>query len=125
MNYSGVNLNLEEGDILEEQVIARLMELDARAFEISAGREKQLADIERRYKEEEQKMIKDFTRRIEDETREIAQKILQEGQQEVEKLNLKTGEILENMEREFEKSRKDMTDEILKRIFDVKRENHG
>lgn len=110
---------------MEEQAIVRLMELDARAFEISAGREKQLADIERRYKEEEQKMIKDFTRRIEDETREIAQKILQEGQQEVEKLNLKTGEILENMEREFEKSRKDMTDEILKRIFDVKRENHG
>lgn len=110
---------------MEEQAIARLMELDARAAEISIGREKQLADIERRYKEEEQKMIKDFTRRIEDETREIAQKILQEGQQEVEKLNLKTGEILENMEREFEKSRKDMTDEILKRIFDVKRENHG
>ncbi|AYO31689.1 hypothetical protein D2962_14755 [Biomaibacter acetigenes] len=110
---------------MEEQAIARLMELDARAAEISTGREKQLADIERRYKEEEQKMIRDFTRRIEDETREIAQKILQEGQQEVEKLNLKTGEILENMEREFEKSRKDMTDEILKRIFDVKRENHG
>ncbi|MCR4431108.1 MAG: hypothetical protein NUV45_08840 [Tepidanaerobacteraceae bacterium] len=115
----------EEGEILEEQAIERLIQIDARAVEISASREKQLEDLERRYKEEEQKMIRDFARRIEDETGEAARKILQEGKEEVEKLNLKIAQILENMERDFEKICKDMADEILGRIFDIKRETHG
>lgn len=110
---------------MEEQAIERLIQIDARAVEISASREKQLEDLERRYKEEEQKMIRDFARRIEDETGEAARKILQEGKEEVEKLNLKIAQILENMERDFEKICKDMADEILGRIFDIKRETHG
>lgn len=110
---------------MEEQAIERLMEIDARAVEISTSREKQLADLERRYKEEEQKMIRDFAQMIEDETRKAARNILQEGKEEVEKLNVKTRETLENMEREFEKICKDMADEIQKRIFDIKRETHG
>lgn len=110
---------------MEEQAIERLMEIDARAVEISTSREKQLADLERRYKEEEQKMIRDFAQMIEDETGKAARNILQEGKEEVEKLNVKTRETLENMEREFEKICKDMADEIQKRIFDIKRETHG
>lgn len=110
---------------MEEQAIERLMEIDARAVEISTSREKQLADLERRYKEEEQKMIRDFARMIENETEKAVQSILQEGREEVEKLSLKTRDVLENMEREFERICKEMADEIQKRIFDIKRETHG
>lgn len=110
---------------MEEQAITRLMELDAKAEEISAGREKQLAELERRYKEEEQKMVADLSCRIEDESKEVAQKILQEAQQEVEKLNKRTAKALDDMEQKFRKVHQSLTLEILKRIFDIKRENHG
>jgi len=70
-------------------------------------------------------MLRDYASQIEDETKKTAQKILQEAQQEVDKLKLNTREVLENMEREFEKSLKNITDEILKRIFDINRESHG
>ena len=70
-------------------------------------------------------MLRDYASQIEDETKKTAQKILQEAQQEVDQLKLNTKEVLENMEREFEKSLKNITDEILKRIFDINRESHG
>jgi hypothetical protein len=111
---------------LEEQtIIEELIELDTRAADISTGRKKQLAELEHRYKEEEREMLKDYTSQIEDETKKTAQKILQEAQREVDQLKLNTKEVLANMEREFEKSLKNITDEILKRIFDINRESHG
>jgi len=111
---------------LEEQtIIEKLIELDSRAVDISARRKKQLAELEGRYKEEEQKMLKDYESQIEDETKKSTKKILQEGQQEVDQLKLNTKEVLENMELKFEKSLKNITDEILKRIFDINRESHG
>lgn len=109
----------------EQTIIERLIELDTRAADKSARRKKQLADLERQCKEEEQKMFRDYASQIEDETKKTAQKILQEAQQEVDQLKLNTKEVLENMEREFEKSLKNITDEILKRIFDINRESHG
>jgi len=111
---------------LEEQtIIEKLIELDTRAVDISARRKKQLVELEGRYKEEEQKILKDYASQIEDETKKSTKKILQEGQQEVDQLKLNTKEVLENMELKFEKSLKNITDEILKRIFDINRESHG
>jgi len=111
---------------LEEQtIIEELIELDTRAADISTGRKKQLVELEHRYKEEEREMLKDYASQIEGETKKTAQKILQEAQQEVDQLKLNTKKVLENMEREFEKSLKNITDEILKRIFDINRESHG
>ena len=109
----------------KQPIIERLIELDTKAVEINARRKKQLADLECQYKEEEQKMIRDYASQIRDETREITQKILQEGQQEVSKLKMDTKEVLEDMEQKFEKSQKNITDEILKRIFNIKKETHG
>jgi len=111
---------------LEEQaIIERLIELDARAIDISAKRKKQLEELEGRHKEEEQEMLKDYASQIEDETKKSTKKILQEAQQEVDQLKLNTKEVLENMELKFGKSLKNITDEILKRIFDINRESHG
>ena len=70
-------------------------------------------------------MHRNYASQIEDETRKTAKKILKEAQQEVDQLKLDTKEVLETMEREFEKSLKNITDEILKRIFDINRESHG
>ena len=60
----------------KQSIIERLIELDTKAAEMSERRNKQLADLESRYKEEEQKMLKDYASQIKDETREITQKIL-------------------------------------------------
>ena len=109
----------------KQAIIERLIELDTKAAEINARRKKQLADLESQYKEEEQKMLRDYASQIRSETREITQKILQEGQQEVSKLKMDTKAILENMEQKFEKSQKNITDEILKQIFNIKKETHG
>jgi len=111
---------------LEKQpIIERLIELDTKAAEINARRKKQLADLESQYKEEEQKMLRDYMHQTKDEAKKITQKILQEGQQEVSKLKMDTKAILENMEQKFEKSQKNITDEILKQIFNIKKETHG
>jgi DNA integrity scanning protein DisA with diadenylate cyclase activity len=111
---------------LEEQtIIEELIELDTRAANISAGRKKQLAELEGRYKEEEKEILRDYASQIEDETKKTTKKILQKAQQEVDKLKLNSKKVLENMEREFEKSLKNITDEILKRIFDINKESHG
>lgn len=109
----------------KQAIIERLIELDTKAAEMTESRKKQLADMESQYKEEEQKMLRDYESQIRNETREITQKILQEGQQEVSKIKMDTKAILENMEQKFEKSQKNITDEILKQIFNIKKETHG
>ena len=109
----------------KQPIIERLIELDTKAAEINARRKKQLADLESQYTEDEQTMLKDYAYQTEDETKKITQNIIQESQQEVEKLKLNTKKVLENMELKFEKSQKNITDEILKRIFDINRESHG
>lgn len=109
----------------KQPIIERLIELDTKAAEMNERRKKQLVDLESQYKEEEQKMLRDYTSQIRDETREITQKIIQEGQQEVGKLKMDTKEILEDMEQKFEKSQKNITDEILKQIFNIKKETYG
>jgi CRISPR/Cas system-associated protein Cas10 (large subunit of type III CRISPR-Cas system) len=109
----------------EQTIIEELIELDTRATDINARRKKQLAELKGRYQEEEKEMLRDYASQIEDETKKTTKKILKEAQQEVDQLKLNTREVLENMEREFEKSLKNMTDEILKRIFDIHRESHG
>jgi len=120
------NFKILKGCILEKQpIIERLIELDTKAIEMTERRKKQLADLESRYKKEEQKMLKDYAYQTEDETKKITQKILQEGQQEVSKLKMDTKEVLEDMELKFEKSQKNITDEILKQIFNIKKETYG
>lgn len=109
----------------KQPIIERLIELDTKAAEMTERRKKQLADLESQYKEEEQKMLRDYVSQVRDETRKITQKILQEGQQEVSKLKMDTKAILEDMEQKFEKSQKNITDEILKQIFNIKKETHG
>ena len=109
----------------EQTIIEELIELDTRATDINAKRKKQLAELKCRYQEEEKEMLRDYESQIEDETKKTTKKTLEEAQQEVDQLKLNTKEVLENMEREFEKSLKNMTDEILKRIFDIHRESHG
>ena len=108
-----------------QPIIERLIELDTKAAEMTERRKKQLADLENQYKEEEQKMLRDYTSQIRGETRKITQKILQERQQEVSKLKMDTKVILEDMEQKFEKSQKNITDEILKKIFNIKKETNG
>ena len=109
----------------KQPIIERLIELDTKAAEMTERRKKQLADLESQYKEEKEKILKDYAIQIRDETRKTTQKILQEGQQEVSKLKMDTKEILEDMEQKFEKSQKNITDEILKQIFNIKKETHG
>ena len=109
----------------EQTIIEELIELDTRATDINARRKKQLAELKGRYQEEEKEMLRDYTSQIEDETKKTTKKMLKEAQQEVDQLKLNTREVLENMEREFEKSLKNITDEVVKRIFDIHRESHG
>lgn len=109
----------------EQTIIEELIELDTRATDVNARRKKQLMELEGRYQEEEKEMLRNYASQIEDETKKTTKKILKEAQQEVDQLKLNTREVLDNMEREFEKSLKNMTDEILKRIFDIHRESHG
>jgi flagellar hook-basal body complex protein FliE len=109
----------------EQTIIEELIELDTRATDINARRKKQLAELKGRYQEEEKEMLRDYTSQIEDETKKTTKKILKEAQQEVDQLKLNTREVLENMEREFEKSLKNITDEVVKRIFDIHRDSHG
>ena len=109
----------------KQPIIERLIELDTKAVEMTERRKKQLADLESQYKEEEQKKLRDYASQIRDETRETTQKILKEGQQEVSKLKMGTKEILEDMEQKFEKSQKNIINEILKQIFNIKKETHG
>ena len=109
----------------KQSIIERLIELDTKAAEMTERRKKQLADLESQYKEEEQKMLRDYMHQTKDEAKKITQKILQEGQQEVSKLKMDTKAILENMEQKFEKSQKNINDEILKQIFNIKKETHG
>ena len=124
-NQIGVSIT-KEGGILEEQtIIENLIEFDARAIEIEAKRKKQLKELTNRYKKEEQEIVNHYQKQIEEETREITQKIFQEAQQEVDQLKLKNKEVLEKMEWEFDKSLTNITDEIVKRIFEFKKENHG
>lgn len=109
----------------EQTIIEELIELDTRATDVNARRKKQLMELEGQYQEEEKEMLRNYASQIEDETKKTTKKILKEAQQEVDQLKLNTREVLDNMEREFEKSLKNMTDEILKRIFDIHRESHG
>ena len=109
----------------EQTIMEKLISLDTRAVDINTGRKKQLVNQERRYKEEEQKILKDYANHIEKETREITKNILQEAQKEVEKLKLDSKVILDNMEKKFEKSLEDITDEIIIKIFSMKKESHG
>lgn len=109
----------------KQPIIERLIELDTKAAEMTERRKKQLVDLESQYKEEEQKILRDYASQVGDETRKTTQKILQEGQREVSKLKMDTKEILEDMEQKFEKSQKNITDEILKQIFNIKKETHG
>ncbi len=119
---------IEEGVfILEEQdTIEELIELDSRAFEINSKRKKQLIDITSQYKKEEENIIAEYKKQIEDETREVAQRILQEAQQEIEQMRIKNREALEGMELDFEKSSKEITEEIMRKIFQSNNTyNHG
>ncbi|MEA1939060.1 MAG: hypothetical protein U9N03_00135 [Candidatus Caldatribacteriota bacterium] len=109
----------------KQPIIERLIELDTKAAEMNERREKQLVDLESKYKEEEQKMLKDYKSQTKAATRKTTQKILQEAQQEVSNINMDTKEVIEDMERKFEKSWKNITGEILKQIFNIKKETHG
>ena len=112
--------------LLEEQeIIEKLIELDARALEINTKRKKQLTDLANRYKEEEQEIINNYKKQIEEETKKITQKIVQKAQHEINQMKLKNRGILKTMEVDFEKSLKDITDEIMIQIFQFTRENNG
>jgi len=112
--------------ILEEPaIIEKLIELDARALEINKKRRNQLKFLASRYKEEEQEIVNNYNKQIEEETREITKKIVQEAQQEINQMKLKNKEILKTMEQDFENSLKDITDEIMRQIFQFSRENNG
>jgi len=110
---------------MEEQAIARLLELDGKAAEISMERERELVELEKSYKEKNQQLIKDYINKAENDSKQAAEKILQEGLKEIDAINLKTRAILEEMERKFESCQNEIADEVLKRIFDIKRENCG
>jgi len=115
----------KEGVILEEKaIIERLMELDNRANKISEKRKKQLEDLKNKYKEEEQKIIMDYMCQIKNETKSTSIKILQEAQMEVKRQKVTTKEILETMERKFEKYQKNISDNILKKILYIKKEKN-
>ncbi len=112
--------------ILEEPaIIEKLIELDARALEINKKRKKQLKYLASRYKEEEQEIVNNYNKQIEEETRVITKKIVQEAQQEIDQMKLKNKEILKTMEQDFENTLKDITDEIMRQIFQFSRENNG
>jgi len=113
---------MKEGGILEEQdILETLINLDSRAIEINEKRKKQLAELTKRYKEEEVKIINHYKRLIEEETRAAVQKIQQEAQQEVNQLKLNNKELLEDMTQKFETHLVDITEEIVKKILESNR----
>jgi len=107
---------LEEQDILEN-----LVNLDSRAIEINEKRKKQLAELTKKYKEEEAKIINHYKKLIEEEKRAAVQKIQQEAQQEVNQLKLNNKELLEDMNQKFEAHLADITEEIVKKILESNR----
>ncbi|MDD3655849.1 MAG: hypothetical protein PHI72_03685 [Atribacterota bacterium] len=111
---------MEEIDIIEN-----LINLDSKAIEISEKRKEQLLDLTNQYKEEELKIIKNYKKQIEEKTRYIVQKMEQETEQEVNQLRLENKILLEDMQKKFEKNLKGIIDEIIKRIFEINRENYG
>ncbi len=111
---------------MEEQIMMeKLIELDTRAKEINEKRKVHIAELARRYQEEERGIIFGYKQQIEDETRKTARRILQEARQEVDELKRNNLKILENMEQEFHKSLAGITDEIVKRIFRTNSKRHG
>ncbi|GLI18720.1 hypothetical protein TSYNTROOL_08810 [Tepidanaerobacter syntrophicus] len=109
----------------EQDVIKKFIELDDKIQEISAAREKQLAELEQRYKAEEQKIVEDLSKRLEEETNAVVKKIMQEAQEEVDNLNKKSKEVVSYMEQEFQNIHEELVAEILKRIFDIESERYG
>ncbi len=106
---------------MEEQAIMRLLEIDTRATEIQGKREKELALLEKRLKDELQQTARHLNEEIEKTAEETRDRITREAQEKVEQINAGTAAILQKMEEEFETVKKDIEQEVLKKIFSVER----
>jgi hypothetical protein len=106
---------------MEEQAIMRLLEIDTRATEIQAKREKELALLEKRLKDELQQTARHLNEEIQKTAEETRDRITREAREKVEQINAGTAAILHKMEEEFEMVKKDIEQEVLKKIFSVER----
>lgn len=114
-----------EGCILEDKnIIENLINLDSQASEINEKRKGQLQDLSQKYREDEQNIIKDYKKQIDQGTRSAIEKIELETKQEISQIRLENKNLLENMQQKFEQNLKGIVDEIMKRIFELKRQDN-
>lgn len=104
------------------QAFLRLMDLDYSMQESSKRLEQKLAKLEEHYQLRKQEIIQEYTRKMEEETAEAFQQIIKQGEEEVEIIKNRTKRQLGEMEKNFTRYRDQIADEILARIFDIKRE---
>ncbi|ADL08453.1 hypothetical protein [Thermosediminibacter oceani] len=103
------------------QSIERFLEIDSKAVEIREKRDKSLADLESRYRREIQEMIESFNREIDQTVKDIYAKAILTGNQQVEKIQKDTTELIKNMEARFTQVKDEIKDEFINTIFDLKR----
>ena len=114
-----------EGCIVENKdIIENLINLDSQASEINEKRKGQLQDLSQKYREDEQNIIKDYKKQIDQGTRSAIEKIELETKQEISQIRLENKNLLENMQQKFEQNLKGIVDEIMKRIFELKRQDN-
>jgi len=111
--------------MIKSEAISRLMDLDMKVQESSQRREEELARLEKDYQLRRQELMQEYNRRIKEEAEQAAQQIIREGDKEVETIKNKTKRQLELMEINFMRYKDRIINELLERILDVKRENHG
>ncbi|SHM58771.1 hypothetical protein SAMN05660826_01423 [Caldanaerovirga acetigignens] len=108
-------------DKVIEQAIERFIEIDGKAANIKETREKNLAELESKYRREIQDMIENFNQKIDEKVNEIYSKALSEGNREVEELKKRARELIKTMETKYLEIKEEIINKFLSEIFDIKR----
>lgn len=111
--------------MIKAEAFSRLIDLDFKVQESSKRREEELTKIEKHYQLKKQEIIQEYSRKMQEESEQAARQIINQGEEETEAIKNRTKRQLEQMEINFMKYKDQIANELLERIFDIKRENHG
>ncbi len=110
---------------MSEKSVIRLMELDVKAREMTATRDKELLGLEKNLKRELQELANGYISRIETESKRVKEQIHKKGMNEINEINLKTAITLDDMEKYFTDIQDEICDDLIKILFNTEREENG
>lgn len=110
---------------MNEKSVIRLMELDVKAREMTAARDRELLELEKNLKGELQELAHDYISRIETESKRVEEQILNKGIKEINEINLKIAMTLDDMEKYFTGLQDEICDDLIKILFNIERKENG